>query len=290
MADGFLSQLTGSFAIHADGNPTVAMIEAAYRHAGLGWRYLNCEVAPEAIGDAVRGARAMGWQGFNCSLPHKISVMQHLDGLTETAEVMGAVNTVVGRDGLYVGDNTDGKGFVESLRTVIDPVGKAALILGAGGAARAIAIELALSGASWIGIASRTAERGQGLVERIRSSSRACANLIPWQGTLAVPPGVQIVVNATPQGMYPNVGQALDLAIDSLGPSIVVADVILNPLTTRLLHDAERMGCVTLNGIGMLARQGAVIVKAWTGVSIDAAIFTAALLGAMGQSAETESA
>src|SRR6516164_10530494 len=112
----FLSQLTGSFSQSAAGNPTVAMIEAAYRHHGLDWRYINCEVDPQELGDAVRGARAMGWSGFNCSLPHKTAVIEHLDVLAPSAEIIGAVNCVVRDGGRLVGENTDGRGFVESLR------------------------------------------------------------------------------------------------------------------------------------------------------------------------------
>src|SRR3954463_9680922 len=143
----FLSAVTGSFAMPASENPTVAMIEAAYRHHGIDARYLNCEVAPEALGDAVRGARAMGWAGFNCSIPHKVAVVDHLDGLGESARLIGAVNCAVRRDGAYIGENTDGQGFLASLRTVVDPAGKALVVFGAGGAARAIAVETALAGA-----------------------------------------------------------------------------------------------------------------------------------------------
>src|ERR671925_287541 len=110
------------------------MVEAAYRHHGIDARYLNCDVAPAALGDAVRGARAMGWLGFNCSIPHKVAVVEHLDGLGESA----AVNGVVNRDGLLIGENTDGQGFLAALRTVADPAGRSFLLLGAGGAARAI--------------------------------------------------------------------------------------------------------------------------------------------------------
>jgi len=88
----FLSILTGSFATPAAENPTVAMVEAAYRHHGIDARYLNCEVAPDALGDAVRGARAMGWAGFNCSIPHKVAVIEYLDRLAASAEIIGAVN------------------------------------------------------------------------------------------------------------------------------------------------------------------------------------------------------
>ena len=135
----FLHALTGSFAQPAAENPTVAMIEAAYRHHGLEWRYVNCEVAPEQLAAAVRGARAMGWAGFNCSLPHKLTVIEHLDGLAPSAEIIGAVNTVVMRDGLWIGENTDGQGFVEALRPVCDLEGQRVTLFGAGGAARAVA-------------------------------------------------------------------------------------------------------------------------------------------------------
>ena len=143
----FLSGLTGSFSTGAAGNPTVAMIEAAYRHHGIDARYINCEVPPEALGDAVRGARAMGWLGFNCSIPHKVSVIEYLDTVADSAGIIGAVNCVVIRDGRLTGENTDGQGFLGSLRTVIDPAGRSVVVLGAGGAARAIAVEVALGGA-----------------------------------------------------------------------------------------------------------------------------------------------
>ena len=107
----FLSELTGSFAMPAAENPTVALVEAAYRHHSMEWRYINCEIAPEKLGDAVRGARAMGWRGYNCSLPHKIAVIEHLDRLGESAEIIGAVNCVVAQDGVLTGENTDGKGL-----------------------------------------------------------------------------------------------------------------------------------------------------------------------------------
>ncbi|MFC6672857.1 shikimate dehydrogenase family protein [Marinobacterium aestuariivivens] len=133
MSGSFLSQLSGSFAQPAAENPTVAMIEAAYRQLGLDWRYINCEVAPEGLADAVRGARAMGWAGFNCSLPHKVAVIEHLDGLGESAQIIGAVNTVVRQGERLIGENTDGRGFVEALRPVFDPAGGRAMLLGAGG-------------------------------------------------------------------------------------------------------------------------------------------------------------
>jgi shikimate dehydrogenase len=115
----FLSQLTGSFGRAAAGNATVAMIEAAYRLHEMNWRYINCEVSPEKLGDSVRGARAMGWAGFNCSLPHKVAVIDHLDGLGDSAAIMRAVNCAVRCGEIYIGENTDGKGFLMSLDRVV---------------------------------------------------------------------------------------------------------------------------------------------------------------------------
>src|SRR3954451_1358667 len=198
----FLSLLTGSFSTPAGENPTVAMVEAAYRGMGLDARYINCEVAPEDLGDAVRGARAMGWRGFNCSLPHKVSVIAHLDGLAESAELIGAVNCVVERQGQWIGENTDGQGFVASLRTVTDPAGGNLVLLGAGGAARAIAVESALAGVEHITVVNRNRERGEALVRLV--DEHADASFAPWEGTYAIPESAAIVVNATSIGLHPD--------------------------------------------------------------------------------------
>ena len=183
----FLSLLTGSFSQGAAENPTVAMIEAAYRHHGIEARYVNCEVEPEGLADAVRGARAMGWAGFNCSIPHKVAVVEHLDGLAESAAVIGAVNCAVVRDGRLVGENTDGQGFMESLRTVVDPAGKRLVIFGAGGAARAIAVEAALAGAGPITVVNRDPERGAELVALLDERTPAAAELVPGRAPTACP-------------------------------------------------------------------------------------------------------
>jgi shikimate dehydrogenase len=268
----FVSQLTGSFSQSAAGNPTVAMIEAAYRHHGLDWRYINCEVSPEKLGDAVRGARAMGWAGFNCSLPHKVAVIEHLDGLGESAAIMRAVNCAVRRGNKYIGENTDGKGFLLSLEGIVDPRGKRVVLFGAGGAARAIAVELALAGASSISVVNRTAERGMELVRVINENTPAKAELINWQTEYKVKPEAGIVINATSIGLYPNLHDRLDLDIESLRPGMVVADVIPNPPRTHLIKDAEARGCTIVDGLGMLVNQGVIGIKYWTGVDADATV------------------
>lgn len=278
----FLSLLTGSFAQPAAENPTVAMIEAAYRHHGVDARYLNCEVAPEALADAVRGARAMGWRGFNCSLPHKVAVIEHLDRLGESAAVIGAVNCVVHRDGALVGENTDGKGFLASLKTAADPAGRSIVIFGAGGAARAIAVETALAGAARVTIVNRDHARGAELAGLLRNRTPAEARVVAWDRVYGVPETADIVVNATSVGLYPDVDGRLDLDADSLRPHMTVADVIPNPPRTRLLRDAAARGCTVLEGTGMLVNQGVISIRHWTGIDADPAVMRRALDEAFG--------
>ena len=278
MSPDFLPSLTGSFAMPAAENPTVAMVEAAYRHHGLHWRYINCEVAPEALGDAVRGARAMGWKGFNCSIPHKVAVIEHLDGLGESARIIGAVNTIVRRGDQLIGENTDGQGFVRALRDVTDPAGKRVVLFGAGGAARAVAVELALAGAAHILVVNRGSERGQALTRLLTEKTPAQSEFRQWQGTFAIPENTDIVINATSIGLYPNVEETPDIDHDTLRSKMVVADGIPNPPLTKLLKAAQQRGCKTADGLAMLVNQGVIGVKYWTGVDVDASIMRQALL------------
>jgi shikimate dehydrogenase len=268
----FLSILTGSFAMPASENPTVAMVEAAYRHHGLDARYLNCEVEPSALGDAVRGAAAMGWVGFNCSIPHKVAVIDHLDGLAESAAVIGAVNCAVRRGGRFIGENTDGQGFLSALSAVADPKGKSLVVFGAGGAARAIAVETAMAGAARIVIVNRDPARGSGLVDLLNEQTATQSELVVWDATYRVPEGTDIVVNATSIGLFPEVEAQLNLDLDSLRPSMVVADVIPNPPRTRLIREAETRGCLTLDGLGMLVNQGVISIRHWTGIDPDPSV------------------
>ena len=280
----FLDQLTGSFAQPAAENPTVAMIEAAYKHHNLPWRYINFEVAPENLADAVRGARAMGFAGFNCSLPHKVAVIEHLDGLGKSAEIMGAVNCVVRRDGRFIGENTDGKGFLQALRDLVDPKEKTVVVFGAGGAARAIGVEVALAGASRITVVNRSEGRGRELVNLLNEKTAAQAELVLWNGDYDVPDGTNVLVNATSIGMFPDVDARLNINLDTLRPEMFVADVIANPLRTNLMKDAEARGCTVIDGLGMLVNQGVISIKYWTGVNVDPGVLRATIVEIFGQS------
>lgn len=281
MHQNFLHELVGSMSQGAAGNPTVAMIEAAFTHHRLHWRYINMEVTPDDLGTAVRGARAMGFRGFNCSLPHKVTVIQHLDGLGESAAVMQAVNCVVRRGDQLIGENTDGKGFLRSLAAVADPQGKSVVLFGAGGAARAIAVELALAGIKKLTVVNRSEARGQELVDLLRSRLNLDVALVIWKGHYAVPDTTDIVINATSIGLY-DADARLNVDISTLRPGMVVADVIGNPPRTRLIRDSEARGCRALDGLKMLVNQGIVAVQYWTGIEPDAGVMRQALETALG--------
>ena len=281
LPQNFLPELVGSMSEGAAGNPTVAMMEAGFAHHGLAWRYINMEVTPANLAAAVRGAVAMGFRGFNCSLPHKVGVIQHLDSLGESAAVMGAVNCVVIKGGKLIGENTDGKGFLKSLAKATDPRGKSVVLFGAGGAARAIAVELGLAGIQKITIVNRSPARGSELVEVLRSKLKVDATYVPWSGEFEIPSGTDVVINATSIGLYD--GEArLDLDARTLRPGMVVADVIGNPPRTRLIRDAEARGCTVVDGLGMLVNQGIVAVRYWTGVDFDETVLRRALEKALG--------
>lgn len=268
----FLSQLTGCFALPCAENPTVAMVEAAYQHHGLDWRYINCEVGPDKLADAVRGARAMGWQGFNCSLPNKVEVIQYLDGLGESAKIIGAVNCAVRRDDQFIGENTDGKGFLESLREKVDPADKSLVMFGAGGAARAIGVETALAGLTKITVVNRSSNRGQQLATLLSEKTPAKVDFVEWNGEYSIPAETDIVVNSTSIGLFPDIEARLAVNMDSVTSNMLVADVIPNPPRTVLVREAEEKGCEVIDGLGMLVNQGVIGIKYWTGINVDPTI------------------
>jgi shikimate dehydrogenase len=259
------------------GNPTQYMMEKAFAAAGLeDWKYLTCEVPPEKLTDAMAGVRALGFKGANLTIPHKVAVIPYLDLLSPAAELAGAVNCVnrVG-DKLY-GDNADGKGFCQSLRETCDPTGLNVAILGAGGAARAIAVELALAGVHEIAIVNRSTERGQKLVDLLLAKTKVKSQFVPLPGNYAIPESIAIFINATSIGLGDGSAR-VPVDVPSLRPELIVADVVFNPPQTWLIRTAAERGCRALDGLGMLVNQAVICFKIWTGRDPDAAVMREAL-------------
>jgi shikimate dehydrogenase len=277
-------ELVGVFGYPVSENPTGVMIEPAFAALGLQWRYQLFEVHPDDLEDAVRGLRAMNMRGINLTIPHKVDVLQYLDEIAPDARLMGAVNMVHRQGERLIGENTDGKGFLKSLRedAGVDPSGRRVVVLGAGGAARAITVELALAGAAHITIVNRSVGRGQTLVNLLNGETPVDAEFVLWEGSYSLPAGVDVLVNATSIGLYPNVGERPDLNYESIRPGMTVCDVIPNPPHTPFLAAAQQRGAQTLDGLGMLVNQGAIGFKIWTGQDAPVEVMHRALQQAFG--------
>lgn len=280
----YKAELVGAFGHPIAENPTGLMQEAAFRKLGLNWRYLLIEVHREDLADAIKGMRAFNMRGVNLTIPHKVAVLQYLDEVSDDARLMGAVNTVRREGNRLIGENTDGKGFLRSLSedAGVNPAGKRIVVLGAGGAARAVTVELALAGAAHITVVNRTPERGKTLVKLLNNQTPVQADFVRWDGPYALPAGTDVLVNATSIGLYPNVTHKPDLDYNTLSAAMTVCDVIPNPPRTPLLKEAEARGARTLDGLGMLVNQGAIAFKMWTGHDAPTDVMHQALAQAFG--------
>ncbi len=278
-AKQYIEQLVGVFGHPVAENPTVVLQQAAFHALELPWRYLTIEVYPEDLPSAMAGLKAFNMRGINLTIPHKQQVLDFLDELSPAAQLIGAVNTVINRDGILVGENTDGKGFIRSLTedAKADVSGKHILILGAGGAARAIAVELALAGAGKITIINRSADRGTDLCRLISDKVKIPAHFIQWEGTAAVPEDADIIVNATSIGLPPDDDLIPDIDFTGIDSSKIVCDVIPAP-STPFLRKAGSRGAYTLDGMGMLVYQGAIGFTLWTGKEAPIEVMHQALL------------
>lgn len=279
MGKNYRAELVGLFGFPVDENPTGIMEEAAFAAKGLNFRYITMQVKPGHLKEAMAGLRAMNMRGINLTIPHKVEVIPFLDELTPSAEITGAVNTVVNNNGILLGENTDGKGFLTSLQDAgIDVAGKHLVLLGAGGAARAIATECALAGANVISVVNRSRKRGEEMVQILQNRTRAKANYIPWGETpLYIPADTDILCNATSLGLFPNIHEKPDLDYDSIRSGMVVTDVIFNDPNSLFLQEAKKRNAVTIDGLGMLVNQGALNFTLWTGEQAPVELMTAVL-------------
>jgi shikimate dehydrogenase len=282
-AANYKAELVGVFGHPVAENPTVVMLEAAFAELGLSWRYLTIEVLPEDLGAAIQGMRAFNMRGVNLTIPHKVAVLQYLDEVRPAAALMGAVNTVVREGDRLIGENTDGKGFMTALTGDggFDPQGKRAVVLGAGGAARAITVELSLAGVERLTVVNRAQERGRELVALLNDRTPVQAEFQAWNGSYAIPTDTDLLVNATSIGLFPNVDDRPEIAYESITPGMVVCDVIIAP-STPFLDEARRQGARTLDGLGMLVYQGAIGFKLWTGLDAPIKVMHDALARALG--------
>lgn len=266
-------------------NPTGIMMDAAFADCNLLWRYQLIESSAENLSTTLAGIRTMGIAGANITIPHKEHVIAHLDELAPSAKIIGAVNTITRQNNRLIGHNTDGQGFVHALRAnaSTDPAGAHAFIVGAGGAARAIAVETALAGAAQITLINRDNERAHQLCNDIQPHLKMPINVQDWNSSIQIPPSANIVVNATSVGLYPDT-HCVPIDWSSIKPNMLVVDVIPNPPQTLFLANAQAAGARTLSGLGMLVQQGAIAFELWTSIPAPVQVMHNALSGALASS------
>jgi shikimate dehydrogenase len=275
------TQLVGLIGWPVSHSVSPTMHNAAFADRRMNWRYVPLPVHPDRIAEAVLGLRALGFRGANVTVPHKQAVMPHLDRWTSAAEAIGAVNTIiVDEGGAMTGDNTDAAGFIADLRdNGVDPAGGNALLIGAGGSARAIVYGLAEAGAASVTLLNRTVDRADSLIATMRNYFPHVAfhtGAFP-DAVAEMASGAELIVNCTSLGMHPLVeGLPWDEEVE-FTPEQTVYDLVYNPASTRLLQLAAADGARTIGGLGMLIHQGAIAWERWTGEEAPVAVMQRAV-------------
>ncbi|MED4779267.1 shikimate dehydrogenase [Brevibacillus choshinensis] len=258
------TQLVGLFGHPVSHSQSPMMHNAAFSETGLGYAYVAFDVESNSLEDAVAGIRALGLKGINVTIPHKVAIMPMLDEIDPLAKRIGAVNTIVIDDGRLIGYNTDGMGYVRSLaeETGIELDQQIVTMVGAGGAARAVAFTLAEKGVKEIRIINRSRERATILAESLQSivSTRIVEQ---GEGKEAIA-DASLLINTTSIGMLPNVNE-MPVPSEWLHDRLIVSDLIYNPLETKLLSEAKVIGARVHSGVGMFVNQGALAFELWTG-------------------------
>ncbi|MDE2125469.1 MAG: shikimate dehydrogenase [Armatimonadetes bacterium] len=273
------SRVAGVFGCPIEHSLSPAMHNAAYAALQLSFIYTPFHVEPGDLGAAIGSITALGMAGVNLTIPHKEAAIPFLDRLTDSAAECGAVNTVLPEDGRLLGDNTDGDGFWQPLHDRgFDAAGEHALILGAGGSARVVALTLLKKGAR-VRVANRSGGRAEKLVAWLRNLGYSDIEQVEYNAAglreAAVTAG--LLVNATPVGMWPATTDELPAPLSRLRKGMLVVDLVYNPEQTALLRTAQDAGCETVSGVEMLVAQGASAFRMFTGVDAPVDVMTQAV-------------
>lgn len=245
------------------------MHNTAFRKLGLDYAYLAFDIEEGNLQEGINAMRTFNAKGFNITMPLKERVIDYLDEISDDARIIGSINTVLNNRGKLIGYNTDGRGFVKALEeSKVQYLDKKIVIIGAGGAGKAVGIQLAYEGAKEIILMNRTFDKAKKIADRIHEN-------IPTSKARALPLDESILkeelkdshifINCTPVGMKDSIDQSLVTDKSTLHKDLFVVDIIYDPLKTKLLTIAEEVGCKTMNGIGMMIYQGALAFKIWTG-------------------------
>jgi shikimate dehydrogenase len=264
-------------------NPIDQMFDAVYDHYGLRWQFWKCDVTSEnKIAAAISGIRALGFAGACITVPYKVVSIPYLDEVDDDVRAIGAVNYMTIKNGRLIGHNNDGKGVVKAIQKVTPIKRKRVVMLGAGGAGRAMAVELAWAGASHLTLITRRESQGVEVAQTVTRASGVPAEWVQWSGEVLVPEGTHIVMNATHLGAAPE-QEPVPVNWETVSKDITVVDVITNPRLTPFLKAARDKGCPIVDGVEMLVQLAMQIFEEWTGIKPDEAIFQRAVAKALGE-------
>ena len=276
-------QMTGMLGHPVAENPIDRMFDAVYAHYGLPWQFWKNDIATEAdLALAVRALAPLGYRGMGITVPWKVAVIPLLDEVDADVQAIGAANYLTIENGRLIGHNNDGKGVVKAIKKITPLAGQRVVMLGAGGAGRAMAVELAWAGAAQLTLVTRRREQGEEVAATVTRASGVPAVWQPWQGEVVVPEGTTLLMNATHLGCAPEL-EPVPLQWATVDPACTVVDVITNPRITPFLATARERGCPVVDGVEMLVQLAMQIFQRWTGVTPEEAVFQRAVAEALGE-------
>jgi shikimate dehydrogenase len=275
--------MTGMLGHPVAENPIDRMFDAVYGHYGLPWQFWKNDIATEAdLALAVKALRPLGFRGMGITVPWKVAVIPLLDEVDDDVKAIGAANYLTIENGRLIGHNNDGKGVVKAIEKVTPLAGQRVVMLGAGGAGRAMAVELAWAGVAQLTLVTRRQEQGEEVAATVTRASGVPAVWQPWQGEVAVPAGTTLLMNATHLGCAPEL-EPVPLQWATVDPTCTVVDVITNPRITPFLATARERGCPVVDGVEMLVQLAVQIFQRWTGITPEEAVFQRAVAEALGE-------
>jgi shikimate dehydrogenase len=278
-------QMTGMLGHPVAENPIDRMFDAVYAHYGLPWQFWKNDIAnTHDLALAVQALRPLGYKGMAITVPWKVAVIPLLDAVDDDVRAIGAANYMTIENGRLIGHNNDGKGVVKAIEKVTPLAGQRVVMLGAGGAGRAMAVELAWAGAAQLTLVTRRQEQGEEVAATVTRASGVPAVWQPWQGevAVAVPEGTTLLMNATHLGCAPEL-EPVPVQWATVDPACTVVDVITNPRITPFLATARERGCAVVDGVEMLVQLAMQIFQRWTGITPEEAVFQRAVAEALGE-------
>ena len=275
--------MTGMLGHPVAENPIDRLFDAVYAHYGLPWQFWKNDIATDAdLALAVKALVPLGYRGMAITVPYKVAVIPLLDEVDDDVTAIGAANYVTIENGRLIGHNNDGKGVVKAIEKVTPLAGQRVVMLGAGGAGRAMAVELAWAGAAHLTLVTRRQEQGEEVAATVTRASGVPAVWQSWQGKVAVPAGTTLLMNATHLGCAPEL-EEVPLQWSTVAPACTVVDVITNPRITPFLASAHERGCAVVDGVEMLVQLAMQIFQRWTGITPEEAVFQQAVAEALGE-------